>query len=154
MRAALLLLSVLPGVLFAQAEEVRAVELIKLTPNLMVENVNATIEYYRDVLEFELVMSVPEEGEFDWAMMSCGGVELMFQSRGSLGSEYPPFAELEIGGSLGFYIEVAGIDELYSGLAERAEIVAEPHMAFYGMREFTIRDCNGYVLTFAEQVEQ
>ena len=134
--------------------EEAAMELKKLTPNLMVENVNETIEYYRDVLGFELVMTVPEEGEFDWAMMSCGGVELMFQSRGSLGAEYPPFAELEIGGSLGFYIEVAGIDELYAGLVERAEVVTEPHTTFYGMREFTIRDCNGYVLTFAERVEQ
>ena len=131
-----------------------AMELKKLTPNLMVENVNETVDFYRDVLGFELAMSIPEEGELNWAMMSCGGVELMFQSRASVAEEFPPFGELEIGGSLGFYIEVAGIDELYAGLAERAEIVTEPHTTFYGMREFTIRDNNGYILTFAEQVEQ
>ncbi|NIR52325.1 bleomycin resistance family protein, partial [candidate division KSB1 bacterium] len=33
-----------------------------LTPNVMVEDVNETVEYYKDKLGFELIMSVPEEG--------------------------------------------------------------------------------------------
>jgi len=33
----------------------------KLTPNLMVEDVNRTVEFYHDVLGFEFVVGVIEE---------------------------------------------------------------------------------------------
>jgi hypothetical protein len=44
-------------------------KLNRLTPNMMVEDVNRTIDFYRDVLGFELVMSVPEHGLYQWALM-------------------------------------------------------------------------------------
>jgi catechol 2,3-dioxygenase-like lactoylglutathione lyase family enzyme len=37
----------------------------KLTPNLMVEDVNRTVAFYQEVLGFELLTSVPEEGQLD-----------------------------------------------------------------------------------------
>ena len=42
------------------------VALKKLTPNLMVEDVNETVTFYQDVLGFALLASVPEEGQFNW----------------------------------------------------------------------------------------
>ena len=42
-------------------------KLQKLTSNLMVEDVNATLAYYQEVFGFELDQSVPVEGQFDWA---------------------------------------------------------------------------------------
>ena len=41
----------------------------KMTPNLMVEDVNNTIAFYKDILSFELLATVPETGQFNWAMM-------------------------------------------------------------------------------------
>lgn len=61
----------------------------KLTPNLMVENVNKTVEFYKDILGFETVMTVPEEGVFNWAMMKNGNVEIMFQTKENLVKEIP-----------------------------------------------------------------
>ena len=75
----------------------------KLTPNLMVENVNDTVDYYKDTLGFELAMSQPEEGPLDWAMVQSGDVALMFQSRSSLGGELPMFKDMPVGGSLTFF---------------------------------------------------
>lgn len=47
-----------------------AMQLKKLTPNVMVENVKHTTEFYRDVLGFQLITTVSPEGDtFDWAMM-------------------------------------------------------------------------------------
>ena len=40
-----------------------------LTPNLMVNDVEETIEYYTDILGFTLLMTVPETGKLDWAMV-------------------------------------------------------------------------------------
>ena len=64
-------------------------KLNKLTPNLMVEDVNQTIQFYRDVLAFEVLATVPEEGTFAWAMLKRDNVEIMFQQRVSLTEEIP-----------------------------------------------------------------
>lgn len=130
-----------------------AFKLESLTPNIMVENVNATIKFYEEFLGFKKVMSVPEEGDFAWAMIARDGVSLMLQQRASIVSEYPKFAEQPVGGTLIFYIAVKGIDGVYTSLLKLPiTIYIELHQTFYGRKEFTIMDCNGYLLTFAEDV--
>ena len=128
----------------------------KLTPNLMVEDVNRTIDFYRDVLGFEVQVTVPEAGQLDWAMLTRDGVTLMFQSRGSLGGEIPALADAPIGGAVTFYTEVDGVEALHAQLSEgasRVEIVQALHDTFYGTREFCFRDCNGYLISFSESLE-
>jgi uncharacterized glyoxalase superfamily protein PhnB len=122
----------------------------KLTPNLMVEDVNATIDFYRDVLGFAVAATVPDSGPLDWAMVQRDDVALMFQARRSLTEEYPPLAGLPIGGALTLYTEVAGVQDLHDALKGRVEIVLDLHDTFYGTREFAFKDRNGYILTFSE----
>jgi uncharacterized glyoxalase superfamily protein PhnB len=128
------------------------VNLKKLTPNLMVADVNATIDFYREVLDFQPEQTVPVTGRFDWASMKSGDVEVMFQSRASLGEELPVLTDRPIGASLTPYMQLMGIAELYERLRDRAAIVQEMHDTFYGAREFAIRDHNGYILAFAESI--
>lgn len=122
----------------------------KLTPNLMVEDVNQTLEFYRQVLGFEVLATVPEQGVFDWAMVKEGDVELMFQTRESLTQEIPAFAGATIGGSLTFYTDVVDIQNLYDRLRDKVEVVEELHTTFYQRKEFSCRDCNGYFLAFSQ----
>lgn len=117
----------------------------------MVEDVNATIDFYRDTLDFEVTATVPESGQFNWASMKNGGVELMFQSRSSITEEYPLFDGRPIGGSLTFYIGVEDVDSLYHQLKDKVKLVLDLHTTFYGAKEFTIQDNNGFVLTFSAQ---
>jgi len=130
------------------------VALKKLTPNLMVEDVNETVTFYQDVLGCALLASVPEEGQFNWAMMQHDAVEIMFQSRASLTEDVPLFKDKAIGGSLTLYINVEDIKGLYGQVQNRVTILHEMTTTFYGTREFTIQDCNGYVLTFAQAVTE
>ncbi len=39
---------------------------------------------------------------------------------------------------------------LYDQIRSQVTVVQEPQTTFYGTREFTIEDCNGFILTFAE----
>ena len=39
--------------------------------------------------------------------------------------------------------------QLYEELKEKVTIIKDMRTTFYGKREFYIRDCNGYILTFA-----
>ncbi len=121
-----------------------------LTPNLMVKDVNCAVDFYKEFLGFELNQTVPETGQFEWASMKCGDIEIMFQAESSLIQDIPALQDSIIGGSLAFYIQMTGIDELYDKVKGNAAIVQDMHSTFYGMREFTIRDCNGYLLAFAE----
>jgi lactoylglutathione lyase len=137
-----------------QSVQSETVKFVSLTPNLLVEDVNASVEFYRDVLGFNLMMSVPETGRLDWAQVGNGGANIMLQSLSSAAAEQPVFADMKIGGSLGLFIVVKGVNELYERVKGKAQLVADIHDTFYGMREFAIQDNSGYILVFAEELSK
>jgi len=123
-----------------------------LTPNIMVSDMQKSLEFYKEVLGFTLYAKNPPEPPYEWAMAGRDETTLMFQTRESLSGELPLFKERPIGGSQTFFIKVEGVEELYEELKGKAEVVLEPKTSFYGMREFAILDPDGYVLMFAEEV--
>jgi len=135
----------------------------KLTPNMMVENVNNTVKYYRDVLGFEFVMGVPEKSQeivsepkvdqsLGFAIMKCNNIEIMFQSQKSLSEDIPEFGKMNVGCSITFYINVNDVKQLYDNLKDKVTIVSPLATKFYGMEEFYIRDYNGYIIGFAGKI--
>lgn len=123
-----------------------------LAPNLMVEDVETTIAFYRDTLGFEVTARMPEEGAPVWASVTAGAVSLMFQQRHSLGEELPQLMDQPIGATLTFYIGVNDADALYARVRDMAHIIKEPTTTFYNAREFYIQDPNGYLLGFSSPV--
>lgn len=127
--------------------------MLKLVPSLIVDDMPKTIAFYRDVLEFELVDAQPPAEPW-WARLRCGGVEIMLQMRSSLLEEYPFYRDLPLGGTFDLYIEMDQVDDYYQRVKRRItpyfELADEP----YGMREFTIRDCNGVVVAFGKRIEE
>jgi uncharacterized glyoxalase superfamily protein PhnB len=125
-----------------------------LTPNLMVNDVEETIEYYTDVLGFTLLMTVPETGKLDWAMVKRNDVVIMFQSSKSLKEGVPRLAGEKPGGGLTFYIKVDRVSEIHEELFNNeAEIISDLESTFYDTIEFSVADLNGYILTFSEDQE-
>jgi lactoylglutathione lyase len=125
-----------------------------LTPNLMVNDVEETIEYYTDVLGFTLLMTVPETGKLDWAMVKRNDVVIMFQTKKRLSSGLPRMASEKPGGGLTFYIKVDRISEIHEELYNNeAEIISDLESTFYNTIEFSVVDVNGYILTFSEEQE-
>jgi hypothetical protein len=83
-----------------------------LSPNIFVENMNETLDFYRSI-GFQLEMTVPETGnDFIWAMMMNGEVTFMFQTFASLGEEFADISR-KSGGSLLFYIKLKKIREFF-----------------------------------------
>ena len=126
----------------------------KLSPNLIVEDVNKAVDFYRDILKFEIHMSVPAEGDLKWAAMKRDHVEIMLQSRDSASRLIPLMENKEAGGSLTLYIEMENVVELYDTIKEKVVLIEDLHTKPYGMREFSIQDNNGFILTFAQEVEE
>lgn len=128
-------------------------KLQSLTPNLMVENVNDTVNYYQDLLGFTILRTVPKEGNYDWAMVKRNEVVLMFQSKRTSSSEISSVKTQNPGGGVSLYVKVEEVHELFYDLNEKVEIVSEIEDTFYGTTEFSITDLNGYVLTFSEETK-
>jgi len=119
-----------------------------LSPNLFVKDMSETIRFY-EKLGFKLVMTVPEQGDYVWAMMTCDEITFMFQTLESLGEEMPEIKRTK-GGSLLFYIQVSDIRKLFQRIEKEVLVVKGLEKTFYGATEFSIVDNNGFILTFAE----
>lgn len=119
-----------------------------LSPNIFVKDLNATIAFYK-MLGFNLVMTVPEKGDYEWAMMTCGNVSFMFQTFASLGDALPDISRHD-SGSLLLYIKLKNITTFFDSVKEKVTVLHGLGKTFYGATEFSIKDNNGYVLTFAE----
>lgn len=127
-------------------------KLVSLTPNILVDDVIKTAAYYEDLLGMKILNSVEDDsGNVIWAMISKDDVSIMLQERDSFVKEVEHFEDVEAGGSLTFYLMLEGIDELYQDLIEKVNIISEIKETFYGNKEFTFIDMNGYVLTIAER---
>jgi hypothetical protein len=122
-----------------------------------VPNVRETIEWYRAV-GFELEGAHEIDTDAAWAGMSFGGAYLMFVPRGTAKADH----------EVSFWLMTTRIDDLYDALKRRqleraqtvmagatpafpeARFTSDIHDTFYGQREFSIVDLNGYELNFAQ----
>ena len=128
------------------------IQLNKLTPNLIVSNVERSVAFYRDVLGFEVSGTVPDETPYVFAMLKSGVVEIFLNAPEPAFAEYPAFKDRPIGGTFTMFIEVVGIDQVHAALQARVKIVMPLEKKWYGVTEFAFEDPDGYLITFAERV--
>jgi uncharacterized glyoxalase superfamily protein PhnB len=120
-----------------------------LSPNIFVNDITQTIGFY-ELLGFKVAMSVPETGtDLVWAMMTNGSVTMMFQTFSSLADELPEISRID-GGSLLLYINLKNIRAFFEEIKDKVTVLKSLETTFYSATEFSIKDNNGYVLTFAE----
>jgi uncharacterized glyoxalase superfamily protein PhnB len=126
----------------------------KLTPNLVVANVERSLAFYVDTLGFARGMTVPEQSPFVFASVTNGSIEIFLNDAATAIKEYPSFAGKPIGATGTMFIEMEGIDAFHDAVVPKVKITMPIVTQFYGMREFAIEDPDGYVITFAERVPQ
>jgi len=119
-----------------------------ISPNMFVKDINKTIDFYKQ-LGFNVVTTVPEQGDIVWAMMTCGNATFMFQTFESLGNDLPMISR-QNGGSLLLYIQTTEIRKFFDQIKDNVKVVKGLEKTFYSATEFSIEDNNGYLLTFAE----
>jgi lactoylglutathione lyase len=126
----------------------------KLTPNLVVRDVAASVEFYSRTLGFQKLMSVPDEPPYVFAGITNGSVEIFFNDQKAVAEDYPPLGAKPIGGALTLFIEVEGIEEVLAAVQKsKAKVIMPLKTQFYGMREFAFEDPEGWIVTIAERVK-
>jgi catechol 2,3-dioxygenase-like lactoylglutathione lyase family enzyme len=120
----------------------------RVLPCLFVADMRETLDFYIDVLGFTQTGYFPIESEPIRTEVRRDGVALILFSEGRhVDSDTPTFT-----GAL--YIFPESVDRLAEELNGRVAFEWGPENSELGMREFAIRDPNGYILVFAERVAQ
>ena len=126
----------------------------KLTPNLVVHDVQAAIHFYTTVLGFQKGMTVPDAAPYVFASVTAGNVEIFFNDQKAVAADYPPLAQDPLGGTMTLFLECEGIEEVLRAVEKSgARIVMPLKTQFYGMREFAFMDPQGWTVTMAERVK-
>jgi uncharacterized glyoxalase superfamily protein PhnB len=118
-------------------------KLTGVVPMLRTHDLDATIAFYHDLLGFQCASRM--EG---WAALQNGGVEIMIATPNA----HEPFAKPVFTGSLYFHAD--DLDACWLQVKNKAEVVYPIEDFDYGMREFAIRDNNGYLLQFGTPLEE
>lgn len=129
-------------------------DLKKLTPNLVVSDVERSIRFYRDVLGFTVSATVPDAAPYVFASVQSGSVEIFLNAPEPAIAEYPAFKDRPLGGTLTLFIEVAGIQQAHDALKDRLKVVMPLEHKWYGVTEFAFEDPDGYLITFAERDQE
>lgn len=120
----------------------------KLTPNLMVNDMDASLKFYTVGLGFERTITVPDEAPFVFAALAAGPVEIFLNSQESGNAQ---------AGGMSMYLEVEGLNQLLERVQQNKNKI-KIHIAlnetFYGAREFAILDPDGYLVIFAERIKK
>jgi lactoylglutathione lyase len=127
----------------------KAVKMMKLSQiRLMVKDFNKSVAFYKDVMEFPMVMS---EEKMQYASFNTGEIKLELLSRKSMAEvlgekELPTNADSQSK----FLLDVAvdDVDKIYNSLMEKgAESVTEPHdRKEWNARVAHFRDPDGNVI--------
>ena len=124
--------------------------LTKLTPNLVVADVERSLAFYRDVLGFSVVTTVPETAPYVFAIVASGDVQINLNAPEPAIAEYPAFAGRPIGGTLTLFIDVDDVRAAHEALQGAVSIVMPLITQWYGLTEFAFTDPDGYILTYAQ----
>lgn len=115
----------------------------KVMPVLRVADMQRAIDWYNQILGFQILWRSPGDGDGENCMLQAGAIDLLLSTGSHLGGQ-PMFT-----GTL--YFDVDGIEELFTRIRDRVEVVWPLEDQEYGTREFGVRDCDGYLLAFAEE---
>lgn len=111
----------------------------RLTPMLQVHDLQATAAFWRDTLGFTVDAMWPEETP-TWCMMRAGEAEIMF----TYGASGAP----ALGG--GIYVYPDDVRALWERIKDSVDVVDALAVMEYGMREFSVRDPNGFTVYIGE----
>lgn len=120
-------------------------EFKKVMPVLKVTDLQRAVDFYTGVLGFHVCWRAANDGGGENCMLQAGAADLLLSTGSHLGGE-PQFT-----GTLYFHMD--DVEKYYDRIKAQVEIVWPLEVMEYGQKEFGIRDCNSYMLAFAEEVK-
>ena len=142
------------GVFFFLNNSAAEEELMKrLTPILIVDEIEPCLSFWIDRLGFEKTIEVPEGEKLGFVALVRDGKEIMVQTRASIAKEVETAGLPEImkspKGPVVLFIEVASLAEIQKKV-EGLELLVPYRETFYGSKELWLQEPGGHIIGFAE----
>lgn len=128
-------------------------QITKLTPIIVVDDVQQSVDFFTATLGFTKTIEVPDEDGLQFAAVLRDGVEIMVQSSDAGDDTFSNEDIAARAGQAFLYLEVGDIELIISATKD-ADIVKPAHVTDYGAREIYLREPGGNVLGFSQQSTQ
>jgi catechol 2,3-dioxygenase-like lactoylglutathione lyase family enzyme len=116
----------------------------RIVLSLLARDLKETIDFYVTKFNFQVTGHHPNLDEPKWIELSRDGIALQFFAEPPIGMATQPV----FSGTVYFYPE--SVLDLAEELSGKVNFEWGPEVMDYGMREFGIKDPNGYFLAFTE----
>lgn len=131
-----------------------AIEVHGVAPLLQVYDMPRSVQFYRDVLGFEVVATSPNLGgtdRFHWALLRLGDAEIMLNTAYEFDEKRP--AEPDRGrtaahGDTGLFFACRDVQAAYEEFSAKGLVLQKPHVTGYGTKQLSLSDPDGYGLCF------
>jgi uncharacterized glyoxalase superfamily protein PhnB len=118
-----------------------------IVPAFETWDMEATLDFYVNILGFAVDSKMDNEGKVFWAMLRRNNIWLMFSDPNKhIGNKTPKFT-----GQL--YIYTNDVDSVWTFVKDKVKIAYPIDNFNYGMREFGIYDNNGYLIAFGKPID-
>ena len=118
---------------------------------LQVFDMPTSVQFYRDVLGFEVVQTTAREGDqFDWGLLRLNDTQVMLNT--AYEQEHRPAqpdpAGIKAHHDVCLYFSCPDVDAAYRHLRAQGVEVEEPQIAPWRSKQLYLRDPDGYTLCF------
>ncbi|HKW15978.1 MAG TPA: VOC family protein [Terriglobales bacterium] len=123
------------------------IEMRGLCPLIQVFDMDTSLHFYCDLLGFEVVQKAEGGG---WAWLRHGSAELMLNTlyEDRERPEKPDPKRVFAHHDTGLFIGCPDVDGAYEHLRSKGVDVAEPKVAWYGMKQMYFKDPDGFEICF------
>lgn len=126
---------------------------VKITPVLIVEEIEKSLPFWVERMGFQKTVEVPEGDRLGFVILVRDKAELMLQTIASVRKDEPKFAPKADSNAAALFIQVDDFEEILKRLRGYPVAMAE-RTTFYGMREIGVFEPNGHTVVFAAAVEK
>ena len=122
---------------------------MKLTPVLIVEEIEKSLPFWVDRMGFAKTVEVPEGDRAGFVILVRQGAELMLQTIESVRKDTAAFApDGPVARGCGMFFEVEDFEDVRKRL-DGYPIAMQERVTFYGMREIGVSEPGGHTVIFA-----
>ena len=121
---------------------------MKITPILIVDEIELSLKFWVDKLGFEKTVEVPEGDRLGFVILQKDGTEIMLQSRETVKKDAGGASDAVLELSSSLYIEVDDFGDTLKRV-KNTEVLVPERVTFYGMREIFVREPGRHVVGFA-----
>jgi len=127
-------------------------KLTAVTPSLFTDDIDRSIAFYRDVLGFEVRITVPDRAPFVFVSLERDGITVFLNDAAAARRDASEATWLTVGKSgVTMFIDMENIVDFWTQIKGKAPVAMPLVEQWYGLTEFSVTDPDGYLLTFAEK---